>query len=114
METITTERQLKKVDVDIRVRMRHHAPAVQRIGELLECCILGNPGLQVAALMNKDRYGYCYKITTPTNQRLYITYDHEKQIIFVKDKMRNFRRIHEFKNDASPIEIVTEVRRIFI
>lgn len=114
MQDIITPQQIRKVDVDVHVRMRHHAPAVQAVGEILLCCIFGNANLRVEGFHRDDRYGYCYRITTPSEQKLYITYDHDREIIFVKDKLRNYTVVHEFDNDAPMMQIVEEVRRIFV
>lgn len=112
MITIETEKQIRKVNTDVKVRVRHHALAVQRVADQLKLCILGNSSLTIEAMggTNGRRFGYCYKITTPTNNRYYITYDHVNEEIFIKDKMRNYKVLHTFSNNASDMDIVTAVR----
>ncbi len=112
METITSTTQLQRLNTDVRVRMRHHAPAVQRVGDILYCCIMANPTLQVEGIVRKHRYGYCYKITTPSRRRMYITYEHNNERIIVKNKMRNYRVLHSFDNNAPVPQLVSEVRNI--
>lgn len=114
MITVSTNNEISQVNTDIHVRMRHHAPAVRRVANILFPCIFSNSSLTVEAIDREGRYGYCYKITTQSNQRFYITYDHSEEVIFVKDKMRNYTRIHTFENDATEMDIITTVRRIFV
>jgi len=114
MITVQTDDQINQVNTDVHVRMRHHAPAVQRVADILIPCIFSNASLIVEDVDREGRYGYCYKITTPTNQRFYITYNHDDEVIFVKDKMRNYNVIHVFENDDTEIDIITAVRRIFV
>lgn len=110
METIVTNQQLNKVNIDTNVRMRHHAPAVQRVANILKACILANPSLQLHAFNRQGRYGYCYAIDTPSGRRVYITYDHANEEIFIKDALRNARIIHTFDNDDTEMDIILAVR----
>lgn len=114
MITIASDQQIRQVATDVNVRMRHHAPAVQRVADILIHCVLSNPTLNLEAMRNGQRFGYCYKITTPSGRRFYITYDHDNEVIFIKDKMRNYNVIHEFDNDDPEMDIVAAIRRIMI
>lgn len=114
METIVTNQQLNKVNIDTNVRMRHHAPAVQRVADILKACILSNTSLQVHAFNRNGRYGYCYPVDTSSGRRVYITYDHDNEVIFLKDALRNYSIIHTFQNDDSEMDIILAVRRHLI
>ena len=116
MIKITTDQQIKKVDKDVNVRIRHHAQPVGRVVNLLKLCILSNRSLTIEAIGNdiNKRLGYCYKITTPSNKSYYITYDHISSEVFIKNKMRNFRELYRFKNNASDMEIISAVRNTLV
>lgn len=116
MITIKTEKQIQQVDTDINVRIRHHAQPVQRVVDILKLCILSNNSLKIEAMGNgvNRRLGYCYKITAPSQKSYYITYNHDTQQVFIKDKMRNFKVLHTFNNNASELDIINTVRNTFI
>lgn len=114
MITIVSDQQIRQVSTDVNVRMRHHAPAVQRVTDILKHCIFSNPALTVEAMMKGHRYGYCYKVITPSGRRFYITYDHDNEVIFIKDKMRNYIVLHTFENDDSEMDVVAAIRRVLI
>jgi hypothetical protein len=114
MITIISDQQIRQVATDVNIRMRHHAPAVQRVADILKHCILSNPTLTIEAMRNGERYGYCYKINTPSGRRFYITYDHKNEVIFIKDKMRDYHVIHKFDNDDSEMDVVAAIRGVLI
>lgn len=115
MRTIETDQQIREVSRDVNVRIRHHAQPVQRIADLLKLCILSNNSLHVEAMGGTGkRYGYCYKITTPANNRYYITYDHANEEVFIKDKMRNFAILHRFPNTASDMDVVLAIKNVIV